>query len=416
MTTTTATTTTTAAAHPEEIECFRQPNGGFSLKKRYEYTYSTRRSLEYIPALCRQDFRHFTTKPFIYAGEWLRSEQRGFGDGGDYWEVFRADDGTENIVYWDYDGTMCWRECAAPAPADTDLMLVDLAIDDTATDTAVISEIIDEIIESVSNTTHQIDEIIESVSNTTHHVDETPPPPPPPPPAEWSLFECIFGQPSKCGMFDKAEITTMETKNCVHSNIAEFWCFVTSLFYGSSLLLYFVKEEDWFEKWREQAALPGFIHLSIICSVIVMICSMIYHSTLFEVTGCIDCFFASVVFVSVTMSAFGVGVVVQSLVLVLLSIVYIMMWRYSTRLAVIVVGIVFPFSMLSCYKAPLYYGVIVGLLLLLGMLCFILDRMGYAPLHSLWHIFGGCAIFATLYNVVVNGPLSSDNSAFSLVR
>jgi hypothetical protein len=301
---------------------------------------------------------------------------------------------------------MCWRECAAPA--DTDLMLVDLAIDDTATDTAtdtaVISEIIDEIIESVSNTTHQIDEIIESVSNTTHIVDETPPPPLPP--AEWSLFECIFGQPSKCRMFDKAEITTMETKNCVHPNIAEFWCFVTSLFYGSSLLLYFVKEENWFEKWREQAALPGFIHLSIICSVIVMICSMIYHSTLFEVTGCIDCFFASVVFASVTMSAFGVGLVVQSSVLVLLSIVYIMMWRYSTRIAVIVVGIVFPFSMLSCYRMKLPYGAIISSFVSVGMLCFILDRLGYAPLHSLWHIFGGCAIFATLYNVVLNGFLT----------
>jgi hypothetical protein len=96
--------------HPEEIECFRQPNGGFSKNKRYEYTYSTRRSLEYIPALCRQDFRHFTTKPFIYAGVWLRSEQRGFGDGGDYLEVFEGEDGSEKIVSWDYDGTMCWRE------------------------------------------------------------------------------------------------------------------------------------------------------------------------------------------------------------------------------------------------------------------------------------------------------------------
>ena len=380
--------TTTAATHPEEIECFRQPNGGFSLKKRYEYTYSTRRLLEYIPVLCRQDFRHFTTKPYIYAGEWLRSEQRGMGDGGDYWEVFRGDDGTENIVYWDYDGTMCWRECSHPHAEDVATDPVDPATAATdATDTAVISEI--------------LDEIIESVSKTTHIVDETPPPPQAP---EWSLFECIFGQPSKCGMFDKAEITTMETKNCVHPNIAEFWCFITSLFYGSSLLLYLVKEEDWFEKWREDAALPGFIHLSIICSVIVMICSLIYHSTLFEITGCIDCFFASVVFASVTMSAFGVGLMVQVSLLALMSILYIVMWRYSTRIAVIVVGLVFPFSMLSCYKAQWYYGVFVGLSLSLGMLCFILDRLGYAPLHSLWHILGGCAIFATLYNVVVNGP------------
>ena len=252
---------------------------------------------------------------------------------------------------------------------------------------AVVSEILDEIIESVSKTTHITDPL----------------PPPDPPPKEWSLFECIFGQPSKCGFLDKAEITTMEPKNCVHPNIAEFWCAITSFFYGSSLLLYYVKEEDWFEKWREDAALPGFIHLSIICSVIVMICSLIYHSTLFEITGCIDCFFASVVFASVTMSAFGVGMMVQVSLLALLSILYIVMWRYSTRIAVIVVGLVFPFSLLSCYRMKWNYGAVVGSLISSGVVCFILDRHGYAPLHSLWHILGGSAITLALYNVVVNG-------------
>jgi hypothetical protein len=95
--------------HPEEIECFRMPNGGFLQNKRYEYTYATRKSWEYIPSLGRQDWRYFTTKPFISAGVWLRSEQRGFGDGGNYWEVFiQDDDVSEKIVSWDYDGTLCW--------------------------------------------------------------------------------------------------------------------------------------------------------------------------------------------------------------------------------------------------------------------------------------------------------------------
>ena len=271
---------------------------------------------------------------------------------------------------------------------------------------------IDEIIESVSKTTHHIDEILESVSKTTHHIDEAPPAAPAPlPAAQWSLFECIFGQPSKCGMFDKAEITTMEPKNCVHPNIAEFWCAITSFFYGSSLLLYFVKEEDWFEKWREDAALPGYIHLSIMCSTVLMICSLIYHSTLFEITGCIDCFIASFVFASVIMSTFGVGLAVQTLILVSLSIGYIFMLRYSTRIALIVVGIVFPFSLLSCYRMKWNYGAVVGSLISSGVVCFILDRHGYAPLHSLWHILGGSAITLALYNVVLNGSHSSDYCA-----
>jgi hypothetical protein len=383
------TTTVSRDRHPEEIECFRLPIGGFSKEKRYEYTYATRKSWEYIPEIRRTDWRYFTNKAFVYAGKWLRSEQRGRGDGGDYWEVFQGEDGdgdgaTEKIVSWDYDGMLCWRECAAAAAA--------VAEDATA---AVIAEIIDEI----------IDEILESVSKTTHHIDEASPEPPPPAPAKWSLFECIFGQPSKCGMFDTAEITTMELKHCVHPNIAEFWCFITSFFYGSSLLLYYVKEEDWFEKWCEEAALPGYIHLSIWGSVVVMICSLIYHSTLFEVTGCIDCFFASFVFASVTMSAFGVRLVTQLILLALFGIFYIMMWRYSTRIALIGVCLVFPFTIFACCHCKSYYGLMIGIMISAGAVCFLLDRLGYAPFHSLWHILSSLAMLMSLYHVIVYGPV-----------
>lgn len=114
------TTAMTTTQHPEEIECFRMPlpDGNFSPDKRYEYTYATRKSWEYIQALGRKDWRYFTDKGFTYAGKWLRSEQRGFGDGGDYWEVFlddRVGDTTtttttsEHTVSWDYAGTLCWR-------------------------------------------------------------------------------------------------------------------------------------------------------------------------------------------------------------------------------------------------------------------------------------------------------------------
>lgn len=98
--------------HPEEVECFRMPwpDGEFSKDKCYEYTYATRKSWEFNPLLRRKDWRYFTTKAFVYAGKWLRSDRNGWGDGGDCWEVFRSDDG-ETIVNWDYDATLCWREC-----------------------------------------------------------------------------------------------------------------------------------------------------------------------------------------------------------------------------------------------------------------------------------------------------------------
>jgi hypothetical protein len=375
--------------HPEEIECFRMPppNGKFSPDKRYEYTYATRKSWEYIPSLKRQDWRYFTNKAFVYVGKWLRSEQRGFGDGGDYWEVFQSDDGrTEKTVSWDYDGTLCYREC----PYN------DIEI------TTNVTKLMDEMIEEVAGVGEVGDYEKERIHKTPcvlppkpEIVDDKP----------WSLVKYICGEPSKCGIFDPAETSTMESKYSVHANIAEFWCFLTSFFYGSSLLLYFVKEEEWFEKWREAARWPDFIHFSIAISVLVMICSATYHCTLFEVSGCIDCFLASFVVASVAMSTFGIDMMTQVGLLLGLGVLNMFMWRYSTRLALIVVGFVYPFATLSCMRMKGYYGAGVFSLISLGVVCFLLDRMGYAPLHSVWHILSGVAITGSLYHVVVNGPL-----------
>jgi hypothetical protein len=313
----------------------------------------------------------------------LRSEQRGRGDGGDYWEVFQGIDGAEKIVSWDYDGTMCYRE----SPYSDSLIVA-----------PTVRKIVDEMVDRVElNDRSTVVEKVQKTSRVVPNKVVTEDKP-------WSLMKFVCGEPSKCAPFDPAETTTMESKYSVHANIAEFWCFLTSFFYGSSLLLYFVKEEEWFEKWREAAGWPDFIHFSIAISVLVMICSATYHCTLFEVSGCIDCFLASFIVASVTMSTFGIDMITQVGVLLGLGVLNMFMWRYSTRLALIVVGFVYPFVTLSCMKMKDYYGVIVFSLISLGVVCFLLDRCGYAPLHSVWHILGGAAITGSLYHVIVNGP------------
>jgi hypothetical protein len=378
--------------HPEEIECFRMPmpDGRFSPDKRYEYTYATRKSWEYIPALRQKDWQYFTTKGFTYAGKWLRSERRGWGgDGGDYWEVFeddRGEDGAtkEKIVSWDYDATLCWRECPYEDVGD------DALIHRVTRD--VVDEMITTIAEKTPRRTAKTKATVEATATD-----------------EWSMIRCIFGNPSKCAVLDPAETTTMEPKYQVHPNIAEFWCFITSFFYGSSLLLYLVKEEDWFEGWRAAEGWPAYIHFSIAISALVMICSAAYHASMIEVVGCVDCFLASFAFVSVTMSVFGVDIITQVGALLGIGMLNFNAWRYSTRLALIVIGMVYPFAMLSCMKMKSYYGAVVFLLVNLGVVCFLLDRMGVAPLHSIWHILGGGAITVTLYHLVVNGTVMMTN-------
>jgi len=388
-----------SASHPEEIECFRTPppDGQFSPDKRYEYTYATRKTWEYIPAIGQEDWRYFTNKGFTYAGKWLRRR----GDGGGEWSEVFSDDRTAMVgeagdaaserihtVPWDSDGLLCWRECPYP-------------VDDVVIATAT-REIMDEMITSV----------VSNASNDDHEPEKICPPKPPPhiksDANDFSLIRYIFGSPCKCGLFDCAEITTMEAKYRIHDKIAEFWCFVTSIFYGSSLLLYLIKEEDWFEGWRAPASLggwPTYIHFSIAISVLVMICSAVYHISLFEVIGCVDCFLASFIFASVTMTTFGLDILTQVGVLLGIGVLNLYAWRYSTRIALIVVALIYPFAMLSCSRMKSYYGGAVFTLITTGVACFILDRMGIAPLHSLWHILGGGAITLSLYYVVVNGLL-----------
>jgi hypothetical protein len=379
-------------SHPEEIECFRlpMPDGEFSPDKRYEYTYATRKSWEYIPLLRRNDWRYFTTKGFTYAGKWLRSERRGWGDGMDCWEVFlddlTDDDGgtKEKIVSWDYDATLCWRECPYGHGHGDD--------DNDALIRGGTRKVMDKMITTIGVKTPRISKAIHSTSTT-------------PTPTNWSLIRCIFGCPSRCGLLETAEITTMEPKYRIHDNIAEFWCFITSIFYGSSLLLYLVKEEDWFEGWRASVGWPTYITFSIVISVIVMICSAVYHWSMIEVAGCIDCFFASFLYASVTMTVFGVDMTTQIGALLLLAVIHLNARRYITQLALIIMSVVFPFALLSYRRMKTYYGGIILTMMLLGVACFLMDRMGIAPLHSLWHILSGVAIAVTLYYVVVNGVL-----------
>lgn len=365
--------------HPEEIECFRMPmpDGRFSPVKRYEYTYATRKSWEYIPAIGQEDWRYFTTKPFTYAGKWLR--RRGNG-GGEWSEVFLDDriatagEAAREHTYtvpWDSDGLLCWRECPYPV------------------DDVVIASATPEIVNS-SNDDDDIKKIC---------------PPKPPSANDFSLIRSIFGSPSKCGLFDCAEITTMEAKYRIHEKIAEFWCFVTSIFYGSSLLLYLIKEEDWFEGWRKMGEWPAYIHFSIVISVLVMICSAVYHATIIELCGCMDCFFASFMYASATMTVFGIDIITQIGALLILCVIHLNLRRYITQLALIIMTCVFPFALLSYIRMKSYYGGVVFTLITMGVACFILDRMGIAPLHSLWHVFSGLAITFSLYYVVVNGVL-----------
>ena len=139
----------------------------------------------------------------------------------------------------------------------------------------------------------------------------------------------------------------------------------------------------------------------------VMLSSAIYHACLIECIGCVDCFFASFLYASATMTVFGVDVVTQIGALLLLGVLHLNAWRYITRFAILLMGATFPFALLSYTRMKSYYGVAILIFTITGSSCFVLDRMGIAPLHSVWHVLSGTAVALTLYYVVVNGTVSN---------
>jgi hypothetical protein len=107
------------------------------------------------------------------------------------------------------------------------------------------------------------------------------------------------------------------------------------------------------------------------------------------------------------MTVFGADVVTQIGALLLLGVLHLNAWRYITRFAMIIMGLVFPFALLSYTRMKSYYGYTILTLSLVGITCFFMDRMGFAPLHSAWHVLSGLAVALTLYYVVVNGTVTN---------
>jgi hypothetical protein len=216
----------------------------------------------------------------------------------------------------------------------------------------------------------------------------------------------LLGPPSQCRYCDAAEVTTMEKRYHVHPRIAEFWCAVTSPFYALGLLVYACPRERWAPEWQELSHLPTYVHTANVLSVLLAIASTVYHAVLWELLGSVDCSIAIIVWFAVTLSTFGVPLLQQALILVPQLVVFLFLWRRSTRMAVIAGGIVFPLSMWSCILMRWQYGTITLTCLSLGVVCFILDRHKIAPLHPLWHILSAVSLLTSVWETVEGGPVS----------
>jgi hypothetical protein len=91
-----------------EVQTFRiTPTVG----KYYEYVLATRSV--FPPKNCKtnkyDNHIYFTTNQFSYVGRFVSGHSQGYGDGGNYYEIY-DDNGTERRIDYDYYGMTCLRE------------------------------------------------------------------------------------------------------------------------------------------------------------------------------------------------------------------------------------------------------------------------------------------------------------------
>jgi hypothetical protein len=203
---------------------------------------------------------------------------------------------------------------------------------------------------------------------------------------------------------DPALETTMESKYCICSGIAEFWCCVTSIAYASSILIYAVPRSEWSSVWHNLGYLPPYLHICCFGGVIVAFVSGFYHALLWEGLGSIDCSMAISLAFAVLMTSLGIPFWYQFAVLLPCILTFLAFWRQGNILALFLGAVGCPFNIWNCAIRGWYLGALSMIFMFLGISCFVLDRLKKFPLHSLWHVFSAASIFCTLLAVVYDGP------------
>jgi hypothetical protein len=206
-----------------------------------------------------------------------------------------------------------------------------------------------------------------------------------------SLLDRILGLPSTCKFCDTAPVTTMEKRYAMHPRIAEFWCCVTSIFYASGVIVYAAPRSEWAEQWLQLNHLPAYVHTCILFGMVTATASTVYHATLWEGLGAFDCSMAIVLWFASTLTSLGLPLLYQFLVLLPLLITFGLLWRRSTRLAIVAAIIIFPISIWSCALKGWMWGATVVTLLCIGVMCFIVDRLKVQPAFPFLFLSYNCS-------------------------
>lgn len=223
-----------------------------------------------------------------------------------------------------------------------------------------------------------------------------------------SYARVAFGDKFDSKFSDIAPVTTCEIKNAHSPYIAEYWATISSISYHLVFLVLFVPYHDWYYLWQLDGRIPMSTTISVYIMILVGAASALYHSTLWEGIGCIDCSLAIIGMTMLTLACINADIKIYSLILVTLTLLYFKNLKYATAISVMLGTLLVPYIIIQNILRNNLLGWAASITLFFGTICFMLDRAHvfpeFAHFHSIWHVLSGLSGLFGLLNVVCNGP------------
>ncbi|KAJ9076880.1 hypothetical protein DSO57_1022083 [Entomophthora muscae] len=180
---------------------------------------------------------------------------------------------------------------------------------------------------------------------------------------------------------------------------AEFWCTITSIFFAMPLLV--LGEFDFY-------GLSPLLKTFIILSVITATMSFVYHWTLMKIYSSADCAFATI------MIALGTTALciknpflyfiddqpeIWVSLIIITGIIFVIFWETTALTSLVLFAIFVPINIFCLFQLGYWDTLLSGAI---GISCFLADRKGIAPTHSLWHFFGGLHLYYLCLSLIAN--------------
>lgn len=212
----------------------------------------------------------------------------------------------------------------------------------------------------------------------------------------WSLLQ---GHLSK----QPAKTVTSERKYAVHPGIAEFWCMVTSPVYFLPFAVVY--------QCGGISALPPTALYALTSTGCTAMASLVYHAFNTELYSLLDVILAFNTQLSFTICGLehvtNSGVLsnyfdftLSSMEWLTVSLVgtFVLFFLFALSpfpelMPILVFGLLFAPTMWWLYMASCWTPMIS---MCLGTVCFVTDRLGFFPTHSLWHIAGATGLYSVL--------------------